>query len=98
MIYPDHRLIAMCAADYADSMCQASGDDIAVFDRHDISVAYIQGGEKTLRRVCNVISYSAHIGGLTTEQAEKLLLSIETIENADHDPFDKTISTTGTHT
>ena len=96
MIYPDHRLIALRAVDYADSMCEASGGDSAVFDRHDIAVAYIQGGERTLRRVCLAIAESARIGGLTPEQAQKLLLAIETIENTSHDPYDKTTSTTDT--
>lgn len=82
MTPPDHRLIARLAVAYADSMCDITGTADTPFDRHDIAVAYIQGGEKTLRRLCSVIVESARCGGLSDVQARKLLQTIETIENS----------------
>lgn len=76
----NHKLIGQLALEYTEYM--SGSDDNAEFSGGDIAAAYIIGAEKTLRRVCNVIRYSAEICGLTADQADKLLSAIEAIENS----------------
>lgn len=71
-----HRLITDLAIRYADDMTQ--GDNFKTFNRGSLAAAYMIGGEKVLRLICNIIKESAHYG-LTVQQANKLLQSIEVI-------------------
>ena len=75
----NHKLIGQLALEYTEYM--SGSDDNAEFTGGDIAAAYIIGAEKTLRRVCNVIRYSAEISGLSKEQADTLLRAIEAVES-----------------
>lgn len=87
-INPDnHILIADLAKAYADSRC--GGDKEKTFDCDAIIGTYITAAEKTLHRACNVIRYSADIGGLTKAQADTLLLCIEQVERMPGMPLRK---------
>lgn len=73
-----HKLIAMRSVEYADAMCD--GDDERKFCRGSIAAAYIIGAEETLHRICEIIKFSAQIGGITDRQYQSLLHAIEDIE------------------
>ena len=75
----NHELICGLSLKYADAMCD--GNPEKQFSRGGIAAAYVMGAEETLRRVTNIIRESAAIGGLSPQQAGKLLLIIETIES-----------------
>lgn len=74
-----HKLIAMRSVEYADTMCD--GDDERKFCRGSIAAAYIIGAEETLHRICEIIKFSAQIGGITDRQSLSLLFAIEEIES-----------------
>lgn len=74
----NHKLISDLSEKYADKMC--GDDNNKLFSRGSIAAAYIIGAEETLHRVCNVISESAVVGGISRQQSQTLIRIIQAIE------------------
>ena len=83
MYTDNHRLISDLSEKYASEILRIK--DGKPFGKGDIAAAYIIGAEETLRRVCNIISHSAKIRGITHPQAVTLLRAIEQIESMNHE-------------
>ena len=66
------------AETYADSMCD--GDPGKRFCRGSIAAAYIVGADDMLRRIRLIITGSGYVGGLSADQARKLLRLIDLTE------------------
>lgn len=73
-----HKLISDLSEKYSERMC--GGDNDKAFSRGSIAAAYIIGAEETLHRVCNVISESAVVGGISRQQSQTLIRIIQAIE------------------